>query len=138
MNRPKVRTLEELRPHIRAGRYRIGAHATKHAYCEGFTERDIIAALLYGKELLRYCQDARLLALGYIHPSPTVQIPLHVVVEYAKPRWVDIVTAFIPREAHRVISRARLAEMLRHDQHEVTSRLVGPSRPRGELYLADR
>lgn len=138
MSRPKVRTLEELRPHIKAGRYRIGAHATKHAHCEGFTEHDIVTALLYGKELLRYCQDARLLALGYICPSPTVQIPLHVVVEYAKPRWVDIVTAFIPQEAHRVVSRTRLAEMLRHDQHEVRSRLVGAPRYRGEARVADR
>lgn len=128
MSRPKVRTLEELRPHIKAGRYRIGAHATKHAHCEGFTERDMVAALLFGKELLRYCQDERLLALGYICPSPVVQIPLHVVVEYTKPRWVDIVTAFIPQEAHRVVSRTRLAEMLRHDQHEVKSRLVGAAR----------
>ena len=79
MNRPKVRTLEELRPYVRAGRYRVCSHAAKHATCEGFTEQDIVGAVLYGKELLRYTQDERLLALGYMHPSASVKIPLHVV-----------------------------------------------------------
>lgn len=125
--RPKVRTLEELRPLIREGRYRVGSHAVRHANCEGFTERDMVSAILYGRELLRYWQDQRLLALGYIRPSADIQIPLHVVIEYKKTRWIDIVTAFIPEEAHRVVSRGRLAEMLRHDRHEVKSRFVGPA-----------
>ena len=112
---------------VRAGRYRVGSHATKHATCEGFTEEDIVATVIYGKELLRYTQDERLLALGYICPSPDVRIPLHVVLEYAKPRWVDVVTAFIPQEAHRVMSRSRLAHLLRHDRHESRVRIVGSS-----------
>jgi hypothetical protein len=126
MNRPvRVRTLEDLRPLMREGRYRLGSHALRHATCEGFTEADIVATVLYGKELVRYFQDERLLALGYIHPSPQVAIPLHVVLEYARPRWVDVVTAFIPAEAHRVVSRTRLAELLRHDRHEPQSRKAG-------------
>lgn len=116
--RPKSRTLEDLRPLVREGRYRLGPHALRHATCEGFTEADVRATVLFGKELVRYLEDERLLVLGYIHPSPQVKIPLHVVLEYAKPRWVDVVTAFIPVEAHRVVSRTRLAEILRHDRHE--------------------
>ena len=123
--RPRVRSLEDLRPLLREGRYRIGPHASRHALCEGFTECDIVAAILYGRELARYTEDERLLALGYIHPSPQVTIPLHVVLEYAKPKWVDVVTAFIPLEAHRVVSRGRLAELLRHDGHEPQRRVVG-------------
>lgn len=123
--RPKVRTLEELQPLIREGRYRIGTHAVRHAACEGFTEKDIVGSLLYGRELVRYLEDERLLVLGFIHPSPEVKIPLHVVVEYAKPRWLDIVTAFIPEEAHRVVSRTRLAEMIRYDRADKPTRLLG-------------
>ncbi len=123
--RPKVRTLSDLQPLVRAGRYRICSHAAKHAACEGFTEKDMVAALLYGRELLRYVQDERLLVLGFIQPSPAVRIPLHVVVEYAKPRHVDVVTAFIPAEAHRVVSRARLAELLRYDREDRRVRRVG-------------
>ncbi len=118
MKCPRIRTLKDLQPLIRQGKYRIGAHAAKHAACEGFTEKDIVAAMLYGRELLRYIEDERLLALGYLRPSRQVEIPLHVVLEYAKPRWVDVVTAFIPKDAYQVVSRARLAEMLRHDREE--------------------
>jgi hypothetical protein len=94
--------------------------------CEGFTEQDMVGCLLYGRELLRYTEDQRLLILGYIHPSPVVKIPLHVVAEYRRYGWVDIVTAFIPQEAHQITSRARLAEMLRYDRHEVKQEKVGP------------
>lgn len=114
--RPRVRTLSELRPLVRGGHYRIGPHALRHASCEGFSEKDIVAAALYGQELVRYLEDERLLALGYICPSPDVKIPLHVVLEYRRTRWVDVVTAYIPERAHRAVSRTRLAEMLRYDQ----------------------
>ena len=123
--RPRVRTLGDLQPLVREGRYRICSHAARHAACEGFTEGDMVAALLYGRELLRYVQDERLLVLGFIQPSPAVRIPLHVVAEYAKPRFVDVVTAFIPAEAHRVVSRARLAELLRYDREDRRVKRVG-------------
>lgn len=124
--RIRKRTLTELRPLVREGRYRIGPHANRHATCEGFTERDMIATVFYGRELMRYTEDERLLVLGFISPSRHVRIPLHVVLDYSKPRWVDIVTAFIPIDPHRVVSRARLAEALRYDRHVPSSRWVGP------------
>jgi hypothetical protein len=126
--REKGRKLEHLRPLICEGRYRIGSHANKHAMCEGFTEQDMVEVMLTGYELLHYWQDKRLLVLGYIELSDSVKIPLHVVMEYAKPHWVDIVTAFIPAEPHQITSRARLAELSRHDRHEKTVRRVGQTR----------
>jgi hypothetical protein len=126
--REKGRVLEQLRPIIREGRYRIGSHANKHATCEGFSEQDIVEVMLSGHELLHYWQDKRLLVLGYIELSSTVKIPLHVVMEYSKPRWVDIVTAFIPEEPHQITSRSRLAELSRRDRHERAVRRVGRTR----------
>ncbi len=123
---PRRRTLSELRPWVKQGRYRIGRHAAKHATCEGFTETDIVQTVLYGRELMRYWEDERLLVLGYLPVSASVKIPLHVVLEYRTHRWVDVVTAFIPQDPHRVPSRARLAEALRYDRDEPRSRLVGP------------
>jgi hypothetical protein len=111
------RTLEDLRPLVRDGRYRLGSHAVRHAACEGFTERDVVDAVLYGRELVRYVHDERLLVLGYVVMGPAVRIPLHVVLEHTRARWVDIVTAYIPDEPHRPVSRARLAEILRYDRH---------------------
>jgi hypothetical protein len=114
---------------VRAGQYRLGPHATRHAACEGFVERDVVDAVLFGRELMRYLADERLLVLGYVSVSRAVRIPLHVVLEYRRSRWVDVVTAFIPDEPHRPVSRRRLAEILRYDRHEATVRLSAASRP---------
>lgn len=127
--RPAPRTLEELRPHVREGRYRLGAHAVRHAAAEGFEERDVVMTLLHGRELARYVDDQRLLVLGWLPVSATVRVPLHVVAAYERPRWVDVVTAFVPRDPHRVLSRGRLAELLRHDRHDVLIRRVRPLVP---------
>lgn len=122
---PRRRNLAELRPLVKQGKYRIASHAVKHASCEGFTERDIVATVMYGRELMRYPLDERLLVLGWLPVSALVKIPLHVVLEYRKPRWVDVVTAFIPEDPHRVISRTRLAEALRYDRHGAGRRFIG-------------
>lgn len=127
---PRRRALEDLRPLVRDGRYRIGRHASRHAVTEGFTERDIVATVLHGRELVRYLEDERLLVLGWLPVSAEVRLPLHVVLEFSRPRFVDVVTAFIPHDPHRVPSRARLAEVLRWDRHEVRGELVGDSRGR--------
>ncbi|CAN5646464.1 hypothetical protein BH23DEI1_BH23DEI1_13190 [soil metagenome] len=124
------RTLDDLRPLVRAGQYRLGPHASRHAVCEGFAERDVVDAVLFGRELVRYPEDERLLVLGYLSVSRDVRIPLHVVLEYRRARWVDVVTAFIPDEAHRPISRRRLAEILRYDRHVVALQRT-PGRPKG-------
>lgn len=123
--RLRKRTLADLQPLVKAGKYRIGSHAVRHSFAEGFTEKDIIGSILYGKELLRYIQDERLLVLGYISVSVDVRIPLHVVLEHKLPRQVDIITAFIPQEAHRVMSRGRLAEFLRHDFNQAEVSFIG-------------
>jgi hypothetical protein len=125
--RPRRRVLEDLRPWVREGRYRIAPHAVRHAAAEGFTERDIVATVLHGRELVRYLEDERLLVLGWLPVSAQVKLPLHVVLEFAKPRFVDVVTAFIPRDPHRAPSRARLAEVLRWDGHEPRREVEGQS-----------
>jgi hypothetical protein len=128
-----VRSLEELRPFVRDGRYRLGPHATRHAIAEGFTERDVVMTLLHGRELARYLDDRRLLVLGWLPAGRHVRLPLHVVAEYGRPRWVDVVTAFIPRDPHRVVSRRRLALMLRTQPQDATARgAAGEARDAGQ------
>jgi len=119
------RVLDDLRPLVRDGRYRLVRHAVRHAATEGFTERDIVATVLHGRELVRYVEDERLLVLGWLPVSAEVNLPLHVVLEFAKPRFVDVVTAFIPRDPHRPLSRSRLAEVLRWDGHEPFAEMHG-------------
>ena len=127
LRRPARRSLEELRPFVRDGRYRIGPHAVRHALTEGFTERDVVMTLLHGRELARYLDDRRLLVLGWLPVSREVRLPLHVVAEYGRPRWVDVVTAFIPNDPHRVVSRRRLAELVRPDPSDRGRPLIDPS-----------
>ncbi|GAA5335451.1 DUF4258 domain-containing protein [Thermus thalpophilus] len=115
MDVKKLRRLPDLLPHLREGRYRLGPHVAKHMLQEGFTELDILRALEWGRELCIYPEDQRMLVLGYMVFPPRLRLPLHVVLEYAKPRHVDIVTAFIPKEPYRVYSRKRLAAILRFD-----------------------
>ncbi|GAB5602085.1 DUF4258 domain-containing protein [Thermus sp. FJN-A] len=116
MRKPRLRRLQDLLPHLREGRYRLGPHVAKHMLQEGFTELDVLRALEWGRELAIYPEDQRMLVLGYMVFPPRLRLPLHVVLEYAAPRHVDIVTAFIPKEPHRVYSRARLAAILRFDR----------------------
>lgn len=51
-----------------------------------------------------------------------VALPLHVVAEPHRDGHVDIVTAFVPKHPHHIISRARLAVMLRYDDEHVRAR----------------
>jgi len=127
---PRRRTLQDLRPLVRAGHYRLGPHARRHAAAEGFTERDVVSTVLHGRELARYLEDERLLVMGWVPVSPSVRIALHVVLEFSTQRFVDVVTAFIPSDPHRAISRTRLAELLRHDGHEPRVTRVGQRQTR--------
>jgi len=127
----KLRRLSDLVPYVREGRYRLGPHVARHMRAEGFTELDVVRAIEYGRELAVYPEDARMLVLGYIVVSPRLKLPLHVVLEYRKPRFVDIVTAFIPKEPHRVYSRARLALLVRFDGARYEEEWVAPRAARG-------
>ena len=112
---PKLRSLASLLPLIEAGQYRLGPHVARHMIQEGFSERDLLTALRWGRELAVYPEDERMLVLGYMVFGSRLKLPLHIVLDYSKPRWVDVVTAFIPARPHHVYSRARLAALLRYD-----------------------
>ncbi len=115
VKRLKIRRLEELLPIIREGRYRIGNHVAKHMLQEGFIEHDVLQAVEWGREVAVYPEDTRMLVLGYMIFPPNLRLPLHVVLDYRENRWVDIVTAFIPKKPHQVYSRGRIAAILRYD-----------------------
>ena len=119
------RRLEDLQDLIWGGRYSVKLHAAQHARAEGFTEADIVETLLNGRELAVYPQDQRMLLLGYINVSKYLKIPLHVVVDYSPYRWVDVVTAYIPDQPYRVISRERVAILIsNHDRY--SDRVINP------------
>ncbi|MER3602461.1 MAG: hypothetical protein C4298_00375, partial [Thermus sp.] len=103
-----------------------GPHVAKHMLQEGFTEGDVLRALEWGRELAIYPEDQRMLVLGYMVFPPRLRLPLHVVLDYATPRYVTLVTAFIPKDPYRVYSRRRLAVLLRFDGALEEVRYTGP------------
>jgi hypothetical protein len=120
-----------MRPASLIDRYAVKCHAARHARAEGFTETDMVHVLENGRELAVYPEDSRMLVLGYITFSPQLRIPLHVVVDYSGYRWLDIVTAYIPDQPYRVVSRERVAILVSEDRERTIRPREPRSRPRG-------
>ena len=110
-----------LRDAVYDGRYHLCPHAISHARAEGFLEHDVLNVLLTGRVRAVYTQERRWLVCGYFEACG-VALPLHVVAEPHRDGHVDIVTAFVPKHPHHIISRARLAVMLRYDDEHVRAR----------------
>lgn len=110
-----------LRDAVYDGRYHLCPHAIGHARAEGFLEHDVLNVLLTGRVRAVYTQERRWLVCGYFEACG-VALPLHVVAEPQRDGHVDIVTAFVPKHPHHIISRARLAVMLRYDDQHVRAR----------------
>ncbi len=127
MRRESLIDLQELLWH---GRYSVKSHAARHARAEGFTEADMVHVLENGRELAVYPEDCRMLVLGYISFSPQLHIPLHVVVDYSPYRWLDIVTAYIPDQPYRVISRERVAILVSERRERTVRPREQRSRPK--------
>ncbi|WP_261663872.1 DUF4258 domain-containing protein [Deinococcus sp. Marseille-Q6407] len=115
------RAHERLRDAVLWSRFEVKAHAINHARAEGFLERDIIEVLMRGRVRAVYPEERRWLVCGYFEAC-RVKLPLHVVVEHHSDGWIDIVTAFVPKNPHHIISRQRLAVMLRYDDEQIRAR----------------
>ena len=125
-----ARAHARLRDAVYDGKYHICSHAVQHARAEGFLEHDIMHVLLAGRVRAVYPEDRRWLVCGWFE-SCGVALPLHVVVEHAPGGHIDVVTAFVPKHPHHLISRARLAVMLRYDDEQIRARTATPGNKPG-------
>ncbi|MVN87830.1 DUF4258 domain-containing protein [Deinococcus sp. HMF7620] len=116
-----ARAHAQLRDAVYDSRYHLCPHAISHARAEGFLEHDVLNVLLTGRVRAVYTDDRRWLVCGYF-AACGVALPLHVVAQPQRDGFVDIVTAFVPKHPHHIISRARLAVMLRYDDQTVRAR----------------
>lgn len=116
-----ARAHRQLRDAVYDARYRVCPHATSHARAEGFLEHDIMQVLLSGRVKAVYTEERRWLVCGYFE-AHGIRLPLHVVAQHYRDGHVDIVTAFVPKAPHHIISRARLAVMLRYDDERIQAR----------------
>lgn len=113
-----------IREAIYDSRLEICPHAVQHARAEGFMENDVVDVLFSGQLRAIYTEEQRFLICGY-WSSRGVKLPLHVVVEYrADVGNVSIVTAFIPKYPHQIVSRSRLAVLLRYDAEQLQTKKV--------------
>jgi hypothetical protein len=106
-----------LRDLVYDGQYHVCPHAVGHARAEGFLEPDIVNVLVSGRVRAIYTQEHRWLVCGYFE-SGGIKLPLHVVAQMYQD-GLDVVTAFIPKHPHHIISRARLALLLRWDDERL-------------------
>jgi hypothetical protein len=79
-------------------RYRVKIHAVRHMIEEGFSERDIIAAILGESKIIEmYDKDKRCLILGRFRWDDKIKSSIHMVCDYSNRKLIDIVTAYIPQ-----------------------------------------
>src|SRR5256885_16327852 len=76
--------LAKLKSVLTERNYRIRIHAVRHMVEEGFTERNIIAAIEGKSRILEnYSEESRCLIVGYFRLSDKVRCPLHIVCDYS-------------------------------------------------------
>jgi len=96
MNFELLLTIKRL---VNEGYYRIKIHAVRHMIEEGFSEENIIAAILGKSRIIEiYDEDKRCLILGYFLWDDRIKSPIHVVCDYSSKKLIDIVTAYIPQK----------------------------------------
>ena len=115
-----------LRAAVYDGAYHLCPHAIGHARAEGFLEHDILNVLLSGRVRAVYPDDRRWLVCGTFEACG-VSLPLHVVAQHDHGGHIDIVTAFVPKHPHHIVSRARLALMLRYDDEQIRTQTRAPT-----------
>lgn len=95
MNDELLATIKKL---VKEGRYRLKIHAVRHMIEEGFSEKDIIAAILGENKIIEmYSEDKRCLISGRFLWDDRIKSPMHVVCDYSNRKLIDIVTAYIPQ-----------------------------------------
>ena len=66
---------------------------------EGFSEQDIVKAILGDSKIIElYEDDRRCLIFGRFYWNGGVRSPLHIVCDYSNKNIIDFVTAYIPQK----------------------------------------
>ena len=95
MNDELLATIKKL---VNEERYRIKIHAVRHMIEEGFSEKNIIDAMLGESRIIEmYDEDKRCLILGHFLWDDRIKSPIHLVCDYSNRKLIDIVTAYIPQ-----------------------------------------
>ena len=88
--------IQMVRDRLRAGQADASSHVLEHGRLEGFTLRQVRAAVLYGQAIEWLPDRQRLLFCARVRNDENRLIWLHVVVEYLGPIRAGLVTAYVP------------------------------------------
>lgn len=90
--------IETIRHLVENKQYQVKLHAVQHALKEGFTEKDIVAAISSGHIIESYQERRRVLICGQAVLESDIVVYLHVICEQNYVDQVEFVTAYIPDE----------------------------------------
>jgi hypothetical protein len=84
---------------MNAKKYRIRIHAVRHMIEEGFSEENIIEAIVGKSKIVEnYLDELRCLIYGVFLLDEQVRSPMHIVCDYSNEEVDDIITAYIPQK----------------------------------------
>ncbi len=90
--------LRNIKSLVRRGRYRVRIHTIRHMIEEGFSENNIVSAIIGDSKIIElYHEDKRCLILSKFLWSNRIKSPIHIVCDYSNNKLIDIVTAYIPQ-----------------------------------------
>jgi len=95
--------IKQIRVKVSSGHFAVDDHALTEALKEGILVDDMVYAIMHGKIIEDYPERSRCLIFANL-PSG---LPLHVVVEYAWPEEVNIITTYIPEKQKWIESQIR-------------------------------
>ena len=96
-----LQLIKDIKKAVKAENYALRSHSLSHMLSEGFSESNIIEAILNAKIIEHYAEEDRCLLYGTFVISHNMNESLHIVIDYWSDtgfiEWLDIVTAYIPR-----------------------------------------
>ena len=91
--------LSIIKRQVLAGLYRVRIHAVRHMIEEGFSEKNMVEALLGESRVIElYEEENRCLILGHFLWNKRKKSALHMVCDYSNKNLIDFVTAYVPQK----------------------------------------
>ena len=95
--------IDAIRTCIGMGNFFVTDHALVEGFKDGISVADMLHAIQTGKVIERYPVRQRCLVYGRSADA----VPIHVVVDFAIERFLDIVTTYIPQRDQWIKGQVR-------------------------------
>ncbi len=96
--------LDKIQDLVRAGKFRISAHALTESSKDGVRAEDIEFVILNGEIIEEYPDRQRVLILARLSES---NLAVHVVCDHADPGEIVAITVYVPSRDEWIADRTR-------------------------------